>query len=148
MTTKYLTAEEVWPTGGAPLFKEVHSPYFLPVTEEILAEIVRRIVNKLDPEQIILFGSYAYGTPNQDSDIDLLVIMETNLTHAYRALEVSRLIRPRPFPVDIIVKTSTEVRNALEKGDFFIEEILARGRVLYEQCQRSASMGGEGGRRL
>jgi len=82
MTTTYLTAEEVWPTGGTPLFKEVRSPYFLPVTEEILAEIVRRIVEKLAPEQIILFGSYAYGAPNQDSDVDLFVIMESNLSHA------------------------------------------------------------------
>lgn len=52
VTTKYLRAEEVWPTGGTPLVKEVHSPYFLPVTEEILAEIVRRIVDRLNPENL------------------------------------------------------------------------------------------------
>ncbi len=148
MITTYLTAEEVWPTGGTPLFKEVRSPYFLPVTEEILAEIVRRIVEKLAPEQIILFGSYAYGAPNQDSDVDLFVIMESNLSHAYRALEVGRLIRPRPFPIDIIVKTPVEVADAVMKGDFFIQEIVARGRVLYERPQRSTSVGGKSRRGL
>ena len=148
MTTTYVPAEEVWPTGGTPLFKEVRSPYFLPVTEEILAEIVRRIVEKLDPEQIILFGSYAYGAPNQDSDVDLFVILETNLSHAQRALAVGRLIRPRPFPIDIIVKTPAEVADALTHADYFIKEITMCGRVLYERPQRPTGLGGKSRRGL
>lgn len=133
MTTAYRRPEEVWPTGGTPLVREVRSPYFMPVTEEILAEITRRIVAELDPEKVILFGSYAYGTPNPDSDVDLLVIMDSVLSPAERALAVCRLIRPRPFPVDIIVKTPDEVREAIAGGDYFLRKILEMGKVLYER---------------
>jgi predicted nucleotidyltransferase len=124
---------DVWPTGGTPLVKEISSPYFLPVTEEILAEITRRIVAALDPEKVILFGSYAYGAPHADSDVDLLVIAETDLDDIQSAVVVSRLIVPRPFPVDILVKTPDEVEAALAKGDWFVTEIMQKGRVLHPQ---------------
>jgi predicted nucleotidyltransferase len=124
---------DVWPTGGIPLVKEISSPYFLPVTEEILAEITRRIVAALDPEKVILFGSYAYGTPHADSDVDLLVIMESELPKDRREVAVCRLIRPRPFPVDILVKSPAEVAAAFAKHDYFVEEIVKQGRVLYER---------------
>ena len=140
MATKYLTAAEVWPVGGTPLFKEVQSPYFLAVTEEILAEIVRRIVDKLDPERIVLFGSYAYGKPNQDSDVDLFVIQETTQKYVDRCVAISELIIPRPFPLDIIVKTPQEVELALQKCDYFIKEIIERGRVLYERSNESTRL--------
>jgi hypothetical protein len=65
--------------------------------------------------------------------VDLLVIMETGGRPADRYLAVSRLLRPRPFPLDILVKTPTEIAQALEKKDFFIREIVTRGRVLYER---------------
>jgi uncharacterized protein len=122
-----------WPSGGTPLVAGVQSPGFAPVTEEVLVEIVRRIVTALHPEKIILFGSYVYGTPSSDSDVDLLVILETRARPADRYVAVSRLIRPRPFPLDILVKTPDEIAQALEKGDSFIREIVARGRVLYER---------------
>jgi predicted nucleotidyltransferase len=93
------------------------------------------IVEGLQPEKIILFGSYAYGTPTPDSDVDLLVVMETTATTTERFLSVCRLLRPRPFPVDILVKTPKEIRCAFEEGDFFIQEIVSQGRVLYEQKQ-------------
>jgi predicted nucleotidyltransferase len=101
------------------------------VTEEILAEIVRRIVTTLHPERVILFGSYAYGTPSDHSDVDFLVILETDARPADRYLAVSRLIRPRPFPLDFVVKTPDEITQALVKGDSFICEIVTQGRVLY-----------------
>jgi predicted nucleotidyltransferase len=93
----------------------------------------QRIAEGLHPEQIILFGSYAYGTPTPDSDVDLLVVMDTTASTSERYLAVCRLLRPRPFPVDILVKTPPEIKLALEAGDFFIEEIVSQGRVLYEQ---------------
>lgn len=106
---------------------------FAPVTQEALDEIVDRIVNALHPEKIVLFGSYGYGHPSSDSDVDLLVIMETSDRPADRYLAVSRLIRPRPFPLDILVKTPAEIAQALEKGGFFIREIVTQGRVLYDR---------------
>ncbi len=104
---------------------------FLPVTDDLLAEVTRRIVETVQPEQIILFGSHADGAPQRDSDVDLLVIMESALPPAQRALAICRLLRPRPFPVDIVVKTPAEVAAALEKHDDFLSAILRSGRVLY-----------------
>ena len=100
---------------------------------EALPAAVQRIAEALHPKKIILFGSYAYGTPTSDSDVDLLVIMETSAPHVERYLAVCRLLRPRPFPVDILVRTPVEIERALGSGDFFIQEILSRGRVLYER---------------
>ncbi|MBM4467008.1 MAG: nucleotidyltransferase domain-containing protein [Chloroflexi bacterium] len=100
---------------------------------ETLPAAVERIVQELQPEKIILFGSYAYGTPSPGSDVDLLVIMETEASSKERSWAVSRLLIPRPFPVDILVRTPQEIQRALATGDFFIREIIARGRVLYER---------------
>lgn len=122
-----------WPARGTQLIAGVQPRGFAPVTAEVLAEIVRRIVAALQPERIILFGSYVYGTPSDDSDVDLLVILETPARPADRYLAVSRLLRPRPFPLDILVKTPGEIAQALHKGDAFIREIVTRGRVLYER---------------
>lgn len=100
--------------------------------KETLPKAIQRIVEELEPEKIVLFGSYAHGNPTPDSDVDLLVIMETSNPPHERFLAVSRLLRPRPFPVDILVKTPDEISRALEIGDFFICEILEQGQVLYE----------------
>jgi predicted nucleotidyltransferase len=99
----------------------------------ILPTVTRRLANALRPEKIILFGSYAYGTPTPDSDVDLLVVMETSASPTERYLTVSRLLRPRPFPVDILVKTPDELSAALASGDFFLREIVSRGQVIYER---------------
>lgn len=98
-----------------------------------LRPAIQKIVRELSPQKIVLFGSYAYGEPNPHSDVDLLVIMETDQPHKERSWAVSRLLLPRPFPVDILVKTQGEVEEALESGDFFLKEILTRGMVLYER---------------
>lgn len=102
---------------------------------ETLPEVVERIVAHLDPERIVLFGSYAYGVPSADSDVDLLVILDTDAPRRERSWLVSRLLIPRPFPVDILVKTPQEIEQALAGRDFFIQEIVARGKVLYERPQ-------------
>jgi uncharacterized protein len=104
----------------------------IPVSEALPA-VVQRLVAALQPEKIILFGSYAYGKPTSDSDVDLLVILETIATSTERYLTVSHLLYPRPFPVDILVRTPREIEQALRKGDFFIKEIVSQGRVLYER---------------
>ena|ERR1041384_3154581 len=98
-----------------------------------LRPAIQRIVDALKPEKIILFGSYAYGKPNQHSDVDLLVVLKTKEPLKERSWMVSRLLLPRPFPVDILVKTPKEIEKALKTGDFFLEEILTRGKVLYER---------------
>jgi predicted nucleotidyltransferase len=74
---------------------------FQPVTDELLKEVTERIVEALAPEQVILFGSYADGKPTPDSDVDLLIVMETEKRPSQRRQAVSRLFRDRPFPMDI-----------------------------------------------
>lgn len=100
-----------------------------------LRPALQRIVQELKPEKVILFGSYAYGTPNPHSDVDLLVIMQTKASLKDRSWAVSRLLLPRPFPVDILVKTPKEVEKVLETGDFFLKEIMTRGKVLYDRSK-------------
>jgi predicted nucleotidyltransferase len=119
-------------------YDELRNPTIIPAglsapVGEALPLAIQRIVQTLQPEKVILFGSYAYGIPTPDSDVDLLVIMDTKAPSNERSWEVSRLLIPRPFPVDILVKTPQEIECALVKGDFFIREIIERGKVLYER---------------
>ena len=100
-----------------------------------LPRAVRRIAQELRPEKIILFGSYAYGTPTGDSDVDLLVVMERMISYKEQYLSVSRLFTPRPFAVDILLKTPAELRIELGKRNFFVHEIVSKGKVLYERPQ-------------
>lgn len=102
---------------------------------DALSTAVQRIVETLHPEKVILFGSYAYGRPTPNSDVDLLVVMETPMPDRDRYLAVCRLLRPRPFPVDILVRTPQEIARALAKGDSFIQDITSQGKVLYERRQ-------------
>lgn len=109
------------------------SPTGFPPVAETLPEAVARIVAELDPEKIILFGSYAYGNPTPDSDVDLLIIMESDQPRRERVVAVSLLLYPRTFPVDIFVRTPKEVSDALSNNNYFIREIFAKGKVLYER---------------
>ena len=108
-------------------------PVGFPAVAETLPNAVEKIVNELDPEKIVLFGSYARGNPTPDSDVDLLVILDTEKPRKERVVEVSLLLYPRLFPVDILVKTPQEIEDELKKGNFFIQEILEKGKVLYER---------------
>ena len=100
-----------------------------------LRPAIQRVVDELNPEKIIFFGSYAYGRPTPHSDVDLLVVLKTTASLKERSWKVSRLLLPRPFPVDILVKTPEEIEKALKSGDFFLREILTRGKVLYARDQ-------------
>lgn len=109
------------------------NPTGFPPVAETLPQAVKKIVHELKPEKIILFGSYAYGNPTPDSDVDLLVVMETESSHTERYMAVARLLRPRQFPVDIIVKTPKEIEEALKTNSFFTREIYTKGVTLYER---------------
>ena len=98
-----------------------------------LPKAVERIAHKLNPLKIILFGSYAYGTPTPDSDVDLLVVMNWRTKEIDRYLRVSALLSPRPFAVDILVKTPKEIQDYLSKHNYFFEEVVEQGTVLYER---------------
>lgn len=102
---------------------------------------VSRIAAKIQPIKIILFGSYARGNPTPDSDVDLLVIVDSEASPRERSWAVSRLLLPRPFPVDILVKTPQEIQKALDEGDFFIQEIINQGIVLYDRSKQPPGVG-------
>lgn len=104
-----------------------------PVTDALLADIARRIVEKFQPYKVVLFGSYAYGTPGLSSDVDLLVVMDSEEPMAQRIRRVAEVAKVRFLPMDVIVRTPAEMAERLAKGDFFIAEILEKGRVLYQR---------------
>ena len=107
--------------------------YPVQVTENLLQEITQRIVESFSPEKVILFGSQASGTPRADSDIDLLIIMNSHLSAIQRAVEVKRACRPRFVSMDVLVKTPEELTTRLQQGNLFLRQILEQGRVLYER---------------
>jgi predicted nucleotidyltransferase len=104
-----------------------------PVTREALEEIIQRLVTSYAPEKIILFGSYAYGEPHADSDVDLLIIKETDKRPLDRWMEVKRLLRDRSDAVSVspLVYTRREVEHRLAIKDFFIQNVLEKGEVIY-----------------
>lgn len=101
---------------------------------EILNDIVKRLVEGYAPQKVILFGSYARGEAEEDSDIDLLIIKDTEKPPLERWQEVKRLLRDcsRRASVSPLVYTSEEIAHRLSVKDFFIEEVLEEGIVLYE----------------
>jgi predicted nucleotidyltransferase len=110
--------------------------YWWPITEAKIRRAAQKLVDELQPEKIILFGSFAYGRPTIDSDVDLLIIMNTRLRPHARSMQASEVLSPRPFPVDLIVRTPAEIAERLRVKDCFIEEIVTKGKVLYERTPR------------
>jgi uncharacterized protein len=96
-----------------------------------IKNLCRQIVEKFQPEKIILFGSYAYGKPNADSDVDLLVVMSFEGQTVKQAIKIRENISGK-MPLDLLVRTPAQVKERLSLGDFFIKEIIERGKVLYE----------------
>lgn len=94
-------------------------------------DFCQEVVEKFQPDKIILFGSYAYGEPNQDSDIDLLVILPFEGHPAKKAAEILIAIDYH-FPLDLLARTSEQIQQRIDMGDFFIQEIVNEGRILYE----------------
>jgi len=90
-----------------------------------------RIAEQFHPERIILFGSYAAGLPNPDSDVDLLVILPFEGKSWKMASEIRRQTRPS-FPMDLLVRTPEQLRQRLTRHDVFLRDITQRGKTLYE----------------
>ena len=101
------------------------------VQREAIQQVVRQIVGQFCPEKVILFGSYAYGVPTKDSDVDLLVVMEADGNPLHAAARISAAI-DHPFPLDILVFEPRQLRASLERGAVFATEVASRGIVLYE----------------
>jgi len=99
-----------------------------------IRKIVADSAQRINPEKVILFGSYAYGKPDRNSDIDLLFIQNTSLSGISRSIWVSKNIE-HTFPIDIIVKTPAEIKKRLDMGDPFYREIIKTGKIMYESSK-------------
>ena len=97
-----------------------------------VVELSQRIAREFDPDKIILFGSYAYGTPAEYSDVDLLVIMPFEGTGFDKSLEILERVDPR-FAIDLIVRSPEDTERRYHEFDPLIREALDRGRILYER---------------
>jgi predicted nucleotidyltransferase len=117
-----------------------------PVTDDLLREITRQIVTAFAPEAVILFGSRAYGQPEPDSDIDLLVVTDALKSRSVfeRHRAVSDLFSHRRFALDVIVRTPAELRQLVKRGPAFFNEIVTQGKVLYERRGRRLAAKGRG----
>ena len=95
-----------------------------------IKEFDRQIGEQFHAERVILFGSYAYGQVTADSDVDILVIGKYQGRRVDKSVEIRMKLRPH-FPVDILIRTPEKVRQRIEMGDCFMQEIMEKGKVLY-----------------
>jgi predicted nucleotidyltransferase len=100
-------------------------------TPEQIQHLCDEIVRGFHPERVILFGSYAYGNPSPESDVDLLVVMPFQGSSREQAVRIRSSI-DTPIAFDLIVRTPQQISERLAMGDFFFEEITEQGKAIYE----------------
>lgn len=102
-------------------------------TREIISDIAKKIKEEYKPQKIILYGSFAYGNPDRDSDIDLFIIKDTNERPIDRRVTIRRMVSKlrNGYPFSSIVLTPAELDRRLKIGDQFFQEIISKGEVLY-----------------
>ena len=102
------------------------------VDQQTLQNLTAQIVRDFAPEKVILFGSLAYGSPREDSDVDLLVILPFTGSPFRKSLDILKRLKPH-FPIDLIARRPDETARRYAQGDPLIREALDRGQVLYER---------------
>ncbi len=102
------------------------------IDEKEIRFLSERIAKEFHPERIILFGSYATGTPAPDSDVDLLIILPFEGKNFTKSLEILNRTNPQ-FPIDLLARTPEDTERRYQEGDPLIREALDRGKVLYER---------------
>ncbi|MFW6156571.1 MAG: nucleotidyltransferase domain-containing protein [Armatimonadota bacterium] len=101
---------------------------------EKVQEIIQKIVEGYDPEKIIVFGSYARGDWTDSSDLDVLVVKETEERPFERIGSVSGACWPRKLAMDIVVKTPEEIEKELSERELFTREIMREGVVVHDRA--------------
>jgi predicted nucleotidyltransferase len=117
---------------------EINSAFAVPpitqrkrIPMRTIRALAKHIAEKFQPEEIILFGSHAYGKPQPWSDVDLLVVMDTPKGELETALEIKKSIFPVLFSVDILVRSRDVIEKRKSLNDWFLLEITQKGKTLY-----------------
>jgi predicted nucleotidyltransferase len=112
------------------------------ISMALIRRFARQVAEQFRPDKIILFGSYAYGIPHENSDVDILVVMpaRSQLRMAARI----HIAIPPPFPLDIIVRTPYQMKWRLEEHESFLTEVTTKGKVLYEKDDAGVAAKGRG----
>ncbi len=103
------------------------------ISKEKIEKIVKIIIEKYSPEKIILFGSYANGNPTEDSDVDFLIVKDTELPRYKRSREIRKYLRGLKAPIDLIVYNRDEIEEWKNVKNAFITQIVKNGKVMYEK---------------
>jgi predicted nucleotidyltransferase len=103
------------------------------IDKSIILNIIKRIATNVNPDKIFLFGSYATGQPNEDSDIDLLVVKETSEPKYKRSIEIQRLLIGSKLPVDIVVYTNDEFEKEKSIVYSFVNSAIQGAQLMYER---------------
>ena len=99
---------------------------------EVISKAIKQIIEKFHPEKIIIFGYYAYDKPGQNSDLDLLIVMNYKGSNKKQAVKILQSIDYH-FPFDLIVRSSDQIHERIRLGDFFFKDIIDKGKVLYDR---------------
>jgi len=102
------------------------------ITQEQISKITKRIVGHFKPQKIILFGSYANGTPTEESDLDLLIIKDSHIPSRLQNRKVRKILSDLKIPVDVIVKTPEEFQTYRNIIGTIIYPADKFGKVIYE----------------
>ena len=108
------------------------------ITQRQIETYAADVAREFRPLKIVLFGSYAYGNPTDDSDVDLMVVMpkdDSGAKNRDKAIAIDSAI-PASFPLDLLVRDPEDIRWRLEEGDCFLHDVFSKGRVLYETVDR------------
>ncbi len=106
--------------------------------QQQINKIIKLIIDNYKPEKIVLFGSYAYGEPSEGSDLDLLIVKDSNLPRYKRAREIRKYLWGiTDIPKDILVYTQAEIDEWRGVEEAFITQVMANGKVLYEDKSRT-----------
>ena len=110
----------------------------LVITQRQIETYAEDVARQFRPLKIVLFGSYAYGNPTEDSDVDLMVVMPkdpSGVRNRDKAIAIDSAI-PATFPLDLLVRNPEDIAWRLEEGDCFLQDVFSKGRVLYEASDR------------
>ena len=100
-------------------------------TQKKIQEIADKIAKKYQPEKIILFGSYAWGRPHKWSDVDLFIVKQSNKKRWEREHELRRKIFPPEMSIGLLIYTPREIKERVALGDFFVKDVINKGKILY-----------------